>query len=363
MGNAWFVSAVQEVENADEEIEAIGHADLATTAVVDQMFANIYGDYRTDTINGAIQLVTYKPNQLVYESTSTQEQIAVFSDIYYPKGWNCYIDGKAVDHFRANYVLRAAMIPAGDHTIEFKFEPTSYKYGKLLAMISSIIVLRITSYNVCYTKLLRTAINYNMDATADNGSCIYSETDIIYGCMNPDAINYKPDANVPDGSCVFPKEVYGCTNPKAFNYFPEATVEDGSCIFDETGIVYGCMNPDADNYNPTANIEDGTCIFPDEVWGCMKPGALNYNPDATKSDGSCIFDQSEVIFGCMDPKAFNYMPDANYDNGTCIYQMVIYGCTVPHALNYYPVATVDDGSCIFDETGVVFGCMNRNNFV
>ncbi|MGL5888795.1 MAG: YfhO family protein, partial [Bacteroidia bacterium] len=88
-----------------------------------------------------IKLTAYQANKLNYESNSAKEQLAVFSEIYYPHGWNAYIDGKPVEHFRANYVLRAMRIPAGKHQIEFKFEPEFYAKGESISRIGSILLL------------------------------------------------------------------------------------------------------------------------------------------------------------------------------------------------------------------------------
>lgn len=141
MGNAWFVNNIKTVNNADEEIAAIGGVDLHTTAVVDQRFGDMVKGYAVDSIQGSIKLMTYAPNHLVFEANTHQEQVAVFSDVYYDKGWNAYIDGKLVDHFRANYILRGLLIPEGEHTIEFKFEPKTYTIGQWMALISSILIL------------------------------------------------------------------------------------------------------------------------------------------------------------------------------------------------------------------------------
>jgi hypothetical protein len=141
MGNAWYVKGVKEVANADEAIEAIGTTDLAQRAVVEEEFSQLVAGYSNDSIDGQILINNYAPDNLVYTSTCSQDQLAVFSDIYYPKGWNAYIDGKPAEHFRVNYLLRALMVPAGEHTIVFKFEPSSVKYGQLVALLSSILVV------------------------------------------------------------------------------------------------------------------------------------------------------------------------------------------------------------------------------
>lgn len=124
-GNAWFVDNVQFVENADQEIAAIEKTDLRTTAVVDKRFKTILNVPATQAELGdaRITMTEYLPNRLTYK-TSGNGGVAVFSEIYYP-GWRATIDGKEVDVARADYVLRTLVIPAGDHTIEMRFDPQS----------------------------------------------------------------------------------------------------------------------------------------------------------------------------------------------------------------------------------------------
>ena len=122
MGNAWFVNNVNIVANADAEIAALNGFNPDSTAIVDVRFSEQIID-NLDNSNTAINLEEYKPNYLKYASSSTKDGIAIFSEIFYDKGWNAYIDGKLKAHFRANYVLRGMQIPAGNHLVEFKFEP------------------------------------------------------------------------------------------------------------------------------------------------------------------------------------------------------------------------------------------------
>jgi uncharacterized membrane protein YfhO len=89
----------------------------------------------------SINLTYYSPETLKYESNAASEQLAVFSDIYYPKGWNAFIDGKPVEHIRTDYVLRGLRVPAGKHEIEFRFEPESYRKGETIATIGSSVLL------------------------------------------------------------------------------------------------------------------------------------------------------------------------------------------------------------------------------
>ncbi len=141
MGNAWFVNSIKEVATPDEEIAALGTTDLHSTAVVEQRFIEQVQGYAVDSVMGRIQLTHYAPDYLIFESNAPQEQLAVFSDIYYDKGWKAYIDGEEVEIIRTNYILRGVMIPAGEHDIEFRFEPQSFAIGQTVAIISSIIIL------------------------------------------------------------------------------------------------------------------------------------------------------------------------------------------------------------------------------
>lgn len=142
LGNAWFVPEYKIVQNADSEITALNKFDPAQTAFVDQRFNDQLSGFKPSADTTAtIKLDSYKANHLVYTSNATSEQLAVFSEIYYEKGWNAYVDGKETPHFRANYVLRAMRVPAGKHKIEFKFEPTFYQTGQTLALVSSVILL------------------------------------------------------------------------------------------------------------------------------------------------------------------------------------------------------------------------------
>ena len=139
LGNAWFVSDIIIVENSDEEIQKLGQINTANQVVVDQRYdvpSNI--DYDS---TATIQLTNYKANHLSYTSSATTKQFAVFSEIYYDKGWNAYIDGELVPHIRANYLLRALPIPSGQHTIEFKFEPQTYYATENITLFSSLIVI------------------------------------------------------------------------------------------------------------------------------------------------------------------------------------------------------------------------------
>ncbi|MDX2249900.1 MAG: YfhO family protein [Bacteroidia bacterium] len=149
MGNAWFVKEVQFVNTPDEEIAALTNFNPRTTAFVDQVMEGgkfkqqLEGFQPTGDNTGRITLTDFKPNHLSYQSSSPVEAVGIFSEVYYNdgKGWKAYIDGQAVPHFRANYILRGLRIPAGEHTIEFKFEPQSFTTGNTISLITSILLL------------------------------------------------------------------------------------------------------------------------------------------------------------------------------------------------------------------------------
>jgi hypothetical protein len=147
-GNVWFVQTPVFVENATEEISAINKTDLRVKAIIDKQFSGLVsGTSYTVQQGDSIYLVSYEPNKLVYSSKATGEKLAVFSEIYYPAGWKCFIDGKESSCFRADYVLRAMIVPEGTHEIEFRFEPSSYTTGNRISYASSgIFVLLVAGY-------------------------------------------------------------------------------------------------------------------------------------------------------------------------------------------------------------------------
>jgi hypothetical protein len=147
LGNAWFVENIKMVEDANQEIKEVQNFNPAQTAIVDKRFKDLLFDFKKDSA-ALIKLITYKPNYLKYETKTQSNQFAVFSEIYYDKGWNAYVDGKKAPHFRVNYVLRAMEIPAGNHTVEFKFEPVSWKTGGMISLISSILLIIVMGFVV-----------------------------------------------------------------------------------------------------------------------------------------------------------------------------------------------------------------------
>jgi hypothetical protein len=141
-GPAWFVSEIKMVANADSEMTALTDFNPLQTAIADKRFASHFENFSLQYDSTAtIKLNSIVSNHLVYESNSSTEQFAVFSEIFYDKGWNAYVDGKLMPYIRVNYVLRGMRVPAGKHTIEFKFEPSVYRNGERIALISSSILL------------------------------------------------------------------------------------------------------------------------------------------------------------------------------------------------------------------------------
>ncbi len=137
-GNGWFVNRVQYVENADQEIEAL-HSLLPTEcAVADVRFKEalqgITEGYK-DSLS-RVSLLSYEPDRLVYETANSQAGVALFSEIYYPDGWQVTIDEKPVEMGRANYILRALYVPAGTHRVEMRFDPQSLHVTEGIAMVA-----------------------------------------------------------------------------------------------------------------------------------------------------------------------------------------------------------------------------------
>ncbi|MBN1949726.1 MAG: YfhO family protein [Bacteroidales bacterium] len=138
--NAWFVKGINFVENADQEFLALATVSM-DTAIIQKAYRNrVSENLKPDTL-ADIVLSDYKPNHLTYKSISSNDGVAVFSEIFYDKGWNAYIDGKKVEYFPANYLLRALMIPAGEHIVEFRFEPPTYKLAHRLSILGSVLLL------------------------------------------------------------------------------------------------------------------------------------------------------------------------------------------------------------------------------
>ncbi|MCS6934809.1 MAG: YfhO family protein [Chitinophagales bacterium] len=152
-GTSWFVKEVKWVKNADEEMAALTDFDPLRTVIIDERFKTQAGSFSFASDSAAyIRLTAYSPNRMVYESSASTPQLAVFSEIYYDegKGWKAYIDGKETPHFRCNYVLRGMIVPAGKHEITFRFEPQSILVGNKISMAGSVVLFLVVMGIVGY---------------------------------------------------------------------------------------------------------------------------------------------------------------------------------------------------------------------
>jgi hypothetical protein len=153
-GNAWFVKTLRTLASADSEIVALERTDTKTEALIQKKNRENITSSDTYKAEGSIRMVTYEPNHLVYESEAKDKEFAVFSEIYYPKGWNAYIDGTLSPYACVDYLLRGMEVPAGKHQIEFKFEPAVYKTGNTISLIGSLVafVLVIGGFYLAWKK-------------------------------------------------------------------------------------------------------------------------------------------------------------------------------------------------------------------
>jgi hypothetical protein len=141
-GHAWFVKSVKYVDNADQEMQAISAFSPKDEAIVDKQYkGQIDGKTLAVSPTSTITLTSYEPEHLVYQTGSTSNQVAVFSEIYYKEGWKMLIDGQEQPYFRADYLLRAAVIPTGNHKVEFIFHPASYYVGEDISLAGSILLV------------------------------------------------------------------------------------------------------------------------------------------------------------------------------------------------------------------------------
>lgn len=157
-GNAWFVSDLKPVANADAEMKALNKLDTKNMAIYSPNIDGIYkampkSDKKfTVDSTATVQLTSYKPNHLQYVSNNTNKGFAVFSEMYYKNGWKATIDGKEATILRVNYALRGLEVPAGKHKIEFKFEPQVVKTGSTIALISSLLMLVLIGAGVYFLR-------------------------------------------------------------------------------------------------------------------------------------------------------------------------------------------------------------------
>jgi hypothetical protein len=142
LGNAWFVEKPVLAENANKEMSLMNSFNPSKEAIIGNSFKNQITKSSFPVLeNEKIELVSYQPDELHYKYSAREEKLAVFSEIYYPAGWKCYIDGKENQYFRADWVLRGMIVPAGDHEIRFTFRPASYYTGNKVSLASSILLI------------------------------------------------------------------------------------------------------------------------------------------------------------------------------------------------------------------------------
>ena len=141
-GAAWFVGSIKKVNSSNDEMLGLGKLNTKETAVVNVKDTKVAlkDRYALDSTS-SIKLTKYGTNELTYALKSKTELPAIFSEIYYPEGWNCYADGKQIESFRADYLLRGAVIPAGTKTVVWKFEPQSFYTASKIALIGSLLLL------------------------------------------------------------------------------------------------------------------------------------------------------------------------------------------------------------------------------
>ena len=140
-GNAWMVNNIQIANTPNEEFDALDTTDMRHTAIVGKEFEQQVTGYKPNTEEGSITLTDYRPNQLTYNFSANEDKLVVFSEIWTSKGWAMKIDGRESPLLRANYLLRAAMVPAGQHEIVMRYEPKIWKVGGVLSLVSSTIIL------------------------------------------------------------------------------------------------------------------------------------------------------------------------------------------------------------------------------
>ncbi len=154
LGNAWFVEEIKTVHTPNEEIDMIDNIDPLKSAIVHSDFSE---KIKTSSFSnqGSIKLTSYSPNKLVYNSSSSEDQFAVFSEVWYgpDKGWQATINGESADILRANYLLRALNIPAGNNEIVFEFKPSSYYRGGTIGLISSLLFIGLMAMVVFKSKI------------------------------------------------------------------------------------------------------------------------------------------------------------------------------------------------------------------
>ena len=140
LGTGWIVGRTIAVNSADDEIAQLNNFDPSKEAIIDQTKFNLPSI--NTKVNGSVQLISKTPNELIYSANLTGgDGLAIFSEVYYPKGWHAFVDGEEIDILRANYILRAVPLKAGNHEVKFLFEPTSYSLGNQLTTIFGVLTV------------------------------------------------------------------------------------------------------------------------------------------------------------------------------------------------------------------------------
>lgn len=146
-GNAWFIKEIKFVPNADSEMNSLSNFNPKNQVIIDERYKSELGDITLNNDStSTIKLTKYAPMQLDFESNANGNQFAVFSDIYYNKGWNVYVDGVKADYVRVNYLLRGMKVASGKHSIVFKFEPEGYVVGEKIALASSLLLVLLVGF-------------------------------------------------------------------------------------------------------------------------------------------------------------------------------------------------------------------------
>lgn len=140
-GNAWFVKTVQFEPDSKAVMKALDNFNPLETALAEDITKDILKNPGSFDSTATIQMISNHNDTVTYKTKSSSEQLAVFSEVYYDKGWNVYIDGKKSPYAKVNYVLRGMMVPAGEHTIEYRFEPESHALGWTITSVTSFIML------------------------------------------------------------------------------------------------------------------------------------------------------------------------------------------------------------------------------
>lgn len=151
LGNSWLVDDVKFVADANEEIKAFENTDVSKSVIVRESYKDHLSLSYSVGSTDYIKLESYLPNELIYTYQSANNAFAVFSEIFYDKGWTAYINGEEVPHYRVNYTLRGLELPAGSGEVKFVFDPDSYEFGVVATWVSSVIILLLIGF-VAYRK-------------------------------------------------------------------------------------------------------------------------------------------------------------------------------------------------------------------